>query len=105
MDPREQWEQEIRERQQNVLIEHRIRNFWLIFSTIKPFIRGPRQLLTAVLGFVLMLAGMAVAVLSFMRHPDFVPLLSGIPPWVAGAGGVVVFVLAFLTVMRSFDVK
>ncbi len=105
MDSREKWEEEFRERQQNILIEHRIRNLWLILSPgIKPFIRGPRQLLSAVFGFALMVAGMLVATLSFMRHPDFVSLLPGTPIWLSGAAGVLFAIVGLWTVVRSFDV-
>lgn len=104
MDPREKWEQEIRERQENVLIEHRIRNLWLILSPIKPFIRGPRQLVSALSGFVVMVAGLTIAAVSIMRHPVFVPLLSGTPLWLAATAGVLLASLGLWTVVRSFDV-
>ena len=80
---REEWEQEVRERQYNVDPMDRIRTIRHISRSLPEgtsFIRGKRELTRAILGLLLCMLGLAVALIAYGGSRSVFP-----SPWLAVA--------------------
>ena len=78
---RDEWERELRERQYNVDPVDRIRTYQHINRSLpdgSSLMRGKRELIRALLGFLLCTLGLAVAAIAYRGTPSVFP-----SPWVA----------------------